>query len=213
MILTMAFHPSGRISPAELDGMIRKLILVHGLALSCVPILFLGSWGLSRRVATPSRLGLVGLTFYTFALIAVMNAAVADGLVTPRVLERIVASAGSQTAIDTWSMFSRYTFIWNQAFAQVYVVASSVAILVWSGAIWQSRKLPRGLAVYGCILGAVTLLALFSGHLPLDVHRFGAVMLGQSIWFVIAGAGLWSSDGPAAGAAAEITGDSGLQAH
>ncbi len=149
MILTMAVHPSGHIAAAQLPDMVRKLILVHGFALSCVPVLFLGALGLSRRLETQNRLGVTGLVVFAFALIAVMNAAVADGLVTPSVLERIVASSGSQSAIDTWTMFSRYTFILNQAFAQVYVAASSVAIMVWSAAVWRSRNLPRGLGVYG----------------------------------------------------------------
>lgn len=194
MIITMALHPQGHITSDQLPAMIRMLILVHGLALACIPVQFLGAWGLSRRVAIPSRLSMVGLVLYGLALIAVMNAAVADGLVTPRVLEQIVASADSPSGMETWRMFSRYTFFWNQAFAQVFVVASSAAIVSWSASSWRSRTLPLGLAIYGCILGPVTVLALFSGQLPLDAHRFGAVMLGQSIWFVIAGAVLWNSD-------------------
>ena len=191
MIITMAFHPQGHITSAQLPSMIRMLILVHGLALACIPVLFLGTWGLSRRLVTPSRLNVVGLVLYAFGLVAVMGAAVADGLVTPRVLEQIVASADSQSTMETWRMFSRYTFILNQAFAQVFLVASSAAIIAWSAAGWRSRMLPLGLAIYGGVLGLVTVAALFSGHLPLDVHRFGAVMLGQSIWFVISGAVLW----------------------
>ena len=192
MIITMALHPTGHVAAAQLDQTIRMLIFVHALALACIPVQFLGAWGLSRRVTDTTRLNVVGLVLYAFGLIAVMNAAVADGLVTPSVLERIVASAGSQADIETWRMFSRYTFFLNQAFAQVFVAASSVAIVAWSTAAWRSRKLPRGLAIYGCILGTATLLVLFSGHLRLDAHGFGAVMLGQSIWFVIAGTVLWS---------------------
>ena len=194
MIITMAFHPQGHITSAQLPGMIRTLILVHGLALACIPVLFLGTWGLSRRMATPSRLNVAGLVLYAFGLVAVMGAAVADGLVTPRVLEQIVAAADSQSSMDTWRMFSRYTFFWNQAFAQVFVGMSSLAIMAWSAAGWQSRGIPRSLAIYGSLLGPVTLIAMFSGHLPLDAHRFGAIVLGQSIWFVIAGAVLWNSD-------------------
>ncbi len=200
-LITMAFHPQGHITSAQLPGMIRMLILVHGLALACVPVLFLGTWGLSRRLITPSRLNVAGLVLYAFGLIAVMGAAIADGLVTPRVLEQIVASADSQQTMETWRMIQRYTFIWNQAFAQVFVVASSAAIVAWSAAAWRSRTLPHGLAIYGSILGLVTVVTLFSGHLPLDVHRFGAIMLWQSIWFVIAGVVLWTSD-PAPQAAA-----------
>ena len=106
MIITMAFHPHGHVTSAELPRMIRMLILVHGLALACIPVMFLGTWGLSRRIATPSRLDVAGLVLYAFGLIAVMGAAVADGLVTPRVLEQIVASADSQSTMETWRMFS-----------------------------------------------------------------------------------------------------------
>ena len=191
MIITMAVHPAGHISQAQLDGTIRMLIIVHSFALFLVPIQFLGAWGLSRRLAGTVRLEMIGLVFYGMALIAVMSAAVADGLVTPMVLRRIVESADSETAVNTWRMFSRYTFFWNQGYAQVFVAAASAAILAWSVAMWRSGRLSRGLGVYGCILSVATIAVLFSGYLPLDAHRFGAVVLGQAIWFVVAGAKLW----------------------
>src|SRR5215472_387995 len=192
MIITMAVHPTGHITQAQLEGTIRMLVIVHTFALFLVPIQFLGAWGLSRRLAGTVRLELIGLAFYAMALIAVMSAAVADGLVAPSVFRRIVESADSETALNTWRMFSRYTFAWNQAYAQVFVAASSAAILAWSGAMWRSGRLSRGLGIYGCILSIATVAVLFSGHLVLDAHRFGAVVLGQAIWFVIAGAKLWN---------------------
>jgi hypothetical protein len=198
----MALHPTGHVAAAQLEPMIRMLILVHAFALACVPVLFLGSWGLSRRFVSPSRVGTIGLVLYTFALLAVANAAIADGLVQPGVFRQTVASAGSPTAIDSWRMLSRYTFYWNQAYAQVFVAASSAAILAWSIGILRSGILARGLGIYGCIVGPLTVLALFSGHLPLDAHGFGIVMLGQSAWFAIAGILLWNAEGPASVASA-----------
>jgi hypothetical protein len=192
MIITMAVHPTGHITQAQLDATIRMLIIVHSLALFLIPVQFLGAWGLSRRLAGTARLEVIGLVFYAMALIAVMSAAVADGLVMPAVFRQIVASADSETAVNTWKMFSRYTFAWNQAYVQVYVAASSLAIFAWSVAMWKWRTLSRGLGVYGCIVSMVTVAVLFSGHLVLDAHRFGAVVLGQAIWFVIAGAKLWN---------------------
>jgi hypothetical protein len=109
------------------------------------------------------------------------------------VFRRTVESADSESAVNTWRMFSRYTFLWNQAYAQVFVAASSAAILAWSVAMWRSANFSRGLGVYGIIVAIVTLGALFSGYLTLDAHRFGAVVLGQAIWFVIAGAKLWNN--------------------
>jgi hypothetical protein len=189
-IITMSLHPTGHVAAAQVEPMIRMLIAVHALALACVPVMFLGAWGLSRRLASPDRLAVAGLVIYTFALLAVMNAAVADGLVTPSLLRQIVASAGSPPAMDGWKIMSRYNFYVNQAYAQVFVTASSIAIVLWSASIWRSRKLARGLGIYGCILGPVTILALFSGHLNLDAHGFGVVIFGQAVWFLIVGAWL-----------------------
>jgi hypothetical protein len=146
MIITMSLHPTGHVAAAQVESMIHMLIAVHALALACMPVQFLGAWGLSRRVASPDRLGMVGLVLYAVALLAVMNAAVADGLITPNLL-RQSTSAGSPPAADAWRMMSRYNFYVNQAYAQVFVAASSVAIALWSGSILRSRELARGLGV------------------------------------------------------------------
>jgi len=188
MIITMSLHPSGQIAMGQVEPMIRRLIAVHGLALACIPLLFLGAWGLTGRLASRDGLAVAGIVIYAFALMAVTNAAVADGLVTPGVLRQIVASSGSPTAVDGWRMMARYNFYVNQAYAEVFVIASSAAILLWSAAIWRSRQLARALGVYGCVLGLVTLLALFSGHLNLDAHGFGIIIFGQAAWFIAAGA-------------------------
>ena len=71
------------------------------------------------------------------------------------------------------------------------MAASSVAIVLWSASTWRSRQLGRGLGIYGCIFGPVTLLALFSGRLNLDAHGFGIVIFGQAVWFIVAGTLLW----------------------
>jgi hypothetical protein len=201
MIITMSLHPTGHVAADQMEPMLRMLVAVHTLALACVPVVFLGAWGLSRRLASHHRLAMTGLVLYTFALLAVMNAAVADGLVTPSLFRQIAASAGSMPAIDGWRMMSRYNFYVNQAYAQVFVAAASVAIVLWSASIWHGRELARGLGIYGCILGLVTLLALFSGNLNLDAHGFGIVIFGQAGWFVIAGALLWRHENQGAAAA------------
>ncbi len=193
MIITMSLHPTGHVKADQIEPMIRMLIAVHVLALTCVPIQFLGTWGLSRRLASLDRLALAGLVAYTLALLAVMNAAVADGLVAPALFRQIVSSAGSP-AIDGWRMMSRYNFYVNQAYAQVFVAASSVAIVLWSASIWRNRDLVRGLGIYGLILALLTLFALVSGRLNLDTHGFGIVIYGQAGWFIVAGALLWRRD-------------------
>jgi hypothetical protein len=197
----MSLHPRGHVAAAQLEPTIHRLIAVHALALACVPLLFLGAWGLSGRMAW-HRFGLAGLVLYTFGLLAIMNAAVADGLVAPNLFRQTVASAGSQPAIDAWRMMSRYNFFVNQAYAQVFTVASALAIVLWSVSAWRSRGLSRGLGIYGFLLGLVTMVALFSGHLHLDAHGFGMVVFGQAAWFIAAGIMLWQVRSQAAVSAA-----------
>ncbi len=187
VIITMGLHPTGHIAAVDIQPMIRKLIMVHALGLACLPVLFLGAWGFCRQLSAQARLAAIGLVLYAFALLAVMNAAVADGLIAPSVLRQIVASAGAPSAIDSWRMIQHYNFYANQAYAQVFVAASSIAIIVWSAALLRATSRFRGLGIYGCIIGPLILLALFSGHLTLDAHGFGVIVLLQSIWFGAAG--------------------------
>jgi hypothetical protein len=193
MIITMVLHPTGHVAADKLEAMIPMLITVHALALACVPVMFLGTWGLSQRVQS-SRAAAAALVVYSFALLAVMNAAVAAGLVTPPLLRQIVA-AGASGMGDSWRMLARYNFYVNQAYAQVFVVASSVAIILWSASIWRSKALARGLGVCGCVLGGVVIIGLFTGHLNLDAHGFGIIIFGQAGWFIVAGGLLWNLEG------------------
>ena len=186
-IITMSLHPSGHVPAAQLESMIGVLIAVHALAIASVPVLFMGTLGLSLRLRSNHRAAMTALAIYSVALIAVINAAVADGLVTPNVLRQIVLAAGTQPAAATWGAISHYNFFVNQAFAQVFVAGSSVALILWSIAAWPGRELPRGLCAYGCVVGTVASVAMLAGHLPLDVHHFGIVILSQAIWLTSAG--------------------------
>jgi hypothetical protein len=185
-IITMAFHPTGHdlSVPEHSASMMQLNVAVHSLALVCIPILFLGALGLTRRLAAPNRLGLAGLVLFGFAEVAVMIAATASGLVAPGLFRHIAADPNMA---DTWRAVLTLNGHLNQAFAMVYVVASSAAIVLWSAAILRSSTFPRTLGIYGSILGPLTLFAVLSGHLRLNVHGFGMVVLGQAVWFVTVG--------------------------
>jgi hypothetical protein len=67
------------------------------------------------------------------------------------------------------------------------VIASSAAILLWSWAILAHARLSRVAGVFGAIIGVVVLAATTIGHLRLDVHGFGAVVLLQGFWLIAVG--------------------------
>ncbi len=122
-----------------------------------------------------------------------MNAAVLSGLVGPGLLRQLVAAPPA--AGESWRIAFHYTGHLNQAFARVFVVASSAAILLWSASIIRSvalapipSGLTRGVGIYGCVLGPITVVGVLSGHLRLGVHGMGLVVLGQAVWLIVVGA-------------------------
>jgi hypothetical protein len=189
MIITMISHPGGKISPTEVDHVARMLILVHSLALACIPVIFLGVWGMTRRIGGADRLAWAGLVLYALASIAVMNAAVCDGLMAPTLMRKIVAATPETR--ETWQTLMNFNFQMNQAFARVYAVGSSLAVLLWSIAILRNRIFGKGIGVYGCILGLVTVGGIFSGLLTPDRHGFGLLIFGQAIWFFLVAGEMW----------------------
>ena len=92
-----------------------------------------------------------------------------------------------QITHDIAAALFHYTGAINQAFAKVFVIASSAAILLWSATILAHGQLARAAGVLGVIVGALALFAVVIGHLRLDVHGFGAVVLCQGIWMITVG--------------------------
>lgn len=188
-IVTMSLHPTGHdlMSPGQAEVMARLTVFVHALALASLPILFLGVLALARRLDGPGRQGLAGLVVYGFGLTAVMSAATASGLVAPGVVRAMIDAVPADRP-QLQALF-QYTGRLNQGYAQVFAIASSAAILLWSAALVRRAGFARALGFYGLLLGAALVLAVGSGHLHLGVHGFGILVFTQALWFV--GAGAW----------------------
>jgi hypothetical protein len=193
-IITMIFHPTGHqmLTPGAVHSTTQLAIAVHALALLSLPVLFVGTIGLSRCLAPSGRLPLVALTTYGFATVAVMNAAVVSGFVSTAVAGRIADSANPAT--DLWRALFHYSGDLNQGFALVFVVASSIAILLWSIAALKARFGARAVAMYGCFIAPISIVAVLSGHLRLNVHGFGAIVFTQAVWLIFTGAYLMRKD-------------------
>jgi hypothetical protein len=92
--------------------------------------------------------------------------------------------------VALWRALFNYNGMINQGFANVYVMAASLAIVLWSAAIVRSRAMSAALGVYGLISAALVILGVGAGHVRLNVHGFGMVVVLQAIFFIIAGANL-----------------------
>lgn len=192
MMITMLLHPSGQELHGAGEHFSAVAVLaagVHALGIASQPALFLGGLALSRRLESPDRLALVALVVYGFALVAGMAAATASGFVGPGLARELLSVGGGDT--EVWRAVATYNWRVNQAFGHVLTVGSSAAIFLWSFAIVWRRALPRGVAVYGLVLAPVIVLGVVAGHLRLDVHGFGLVVLAQGVWLIGTGVLLW----------------------
>jgi hypothetical protein len=185
-VFALSLHPTGRdlLTSANTAHQASLNALVHGVALAGVLMLFLGLLGLARRLG-PSDLTTAALVTYAFGGMAALSAAVASGFVAPAMIEHMGRAGG--TARNTYEALLAFSAHFNQGYAKVYLVASSVAILLWSAAIVRSGRMAPAVGIVGAIIGATVLLAFLAGHLRLDVHGFGLVTFAQSGWMIWVG--------------------------
>lgn len=189
-LVTMALHPTGRDLAHSASGAAYTLATgVHVLAMLTQPLLLAGTLALTLRLRARRDVAIGAYTFFALASVAVVIAAAASGLLAPSFLRGL--SRGDDAERAAMMSALHYTAHLNQAFATLFVMFSGVAILGWSWAMLAGRELSRALAIYGLVLGAALLLGPASRHLRLDIHGFGAVVLGEAVWMAWVAAHLW----------------------
>ena len=196
-VATMAMHPTGQDLVRNATAGEANLLVTaaHSLALVGQVLLLAGALALTDRLRARRDLAVGGFVFFACGSVAVSIAGIASGFIAPLVL-RGMNAAGEAARLAMMNDL-HYTSAINQAFAKVYVMLAAAAFLLWSVAILAGREIHRGLGVLGIVLGSAMLLGLSSGHLRLDIHGFGAVVLGQTLWFMWAALLLLRYDGPA----------------
>jgi hypothetical protein len=102
--------------------------------------------------------------------------------------------AAASGASDAWHALIKYNSYLDMAFVQLSLVATAVAIITWSVAMLRAT-FPRPTAIYGLILGAIALVAVFSGALRSE-HALMIIIFGQATWFLIVGGSLWARPDP-----------------
>jgi hypothetical protein len=196
-MITMSLHPvagSHPLTPDQFEKLAFFMIGVHVLAIAGIPFSFLGALALTRRLDSPGRVAVTALVIYGLGLVAVMIAPAMSGLVGTEIIRKMIAHAPGG---DQWRTLMEYNHMINQAFAQIFVVASCCAVALWSFAIVKSRAFSIALGVFGLLLGPALVIAMVSGGLSLDVHGFGLIIFCQAIWFIIAGVCLLRSEAAA----------------
>lgn len=185
-IITMIFHPTGHDLLNQPDEIARRnemiAVAVHILAIISLPLAFFGLLGFCRRLDLENPLVTLGLVVYGFGELAVMSAAVLSGLVGPILTRKILESDEATQKILYAILMNNFQM--NQGFTKVYVAAVAVAFILWSILLLKKGRLMQITAIIGFIVGILSLIGVFSGHLKLDVHGFGLFTFAQSIWMI-----------------------------
>lgn len=191
-IVTMAIHPTagGPLTAAQVDRLAVVSGVAHSIAIVSVAVLFMGACGLAKSVAADDRFSFAGIVIFGFSCTAIFVAATVSGFIVPATMKHMARDAAN---MHMWQVLIDGIFQFNQAFAQIYSVAASLAVMLWSISVLRSGVLGRSLAVYGCIVSLLIMVGVGVGHLRLNVHGMAVVWLGQAIWFIVAGAQLWSA--------------------
>lgn len=121
--------------------------LVHGAAIVTIPTLAYCHVALARCIGFDRPLSVLALVLYCFAAVAMILAATMSGVLMPQLVE----SAGASGESQSFRELAGYTHALNQAFANVSVGLSSLAISLFglalranSVATWLLRVLAVG---------------------------------------------------------------------
>jgi hypothetical protein len=182
-IATMSFHPTGIAhlnSPEMVAREMRLLVVVHALGLLSIPITTFGFVGLTQRLGWAKPQALFALIVYFFSAVAIMLAAIADGLLNAALIPKAMGAAGVERQM--LELLLAYNHQINQACAQVYVVGSSLAIIFWSAALARLGSLEKATAWFGGFVGLAAVMGMLTGHVRLNAHGFGFIVLLQALW-------------------------------
>jgi hypothetical protein len=187
MVVTMLIHPSGPDIHSAGEGSLHAIqvnIFTHSLAIASIPVSFFGFLGLSRILGIEQPRIQAALISYGFSGIAGMCAAVCSGFGASGLAKQIITNE-SESSRQILDMMLHYNGYMNQGFAKVMVVASSIAVVLWSLSFLKMSGFARIIGILGILIGMVSLAAFFVGFLKLDVYGFGLFIFAQSLWIAL----------------------------
>jgi hypothetical protein len=186
-IVTMAIHPTAStgLAAAQMQHLALHSAVAHSLAMISNVVMVLGVFGLAQRLRAPDRLAFAGLVVYLFAAVAILIATAVSGFIVPDMMMRMFQDSAS--AAPQWHIAIVSTFAINQAFAKIYSVAVSAAMVLWSVSALRHGGLGRVIAVYGCVAAPALVIGVCIGMVRLNVLGMTFVVLAQAAWFMWGG--------------------------
>jgi len=180
--ITMAMHPVGG-SLTEIALKKGVFMFTHLLALICIPFIAFGFYGLATALTSKNRVSFLGFAVSCFGLVAVMVAGTLNGFVLP-----MFASNYSSSPVDGAVLQSVRDYGWllGSSMDYIFIIALSLAMVIWSFIIIVTGYLTKWLGYYGLIIAAVTTLAIILKFNFTTDFGFGIYIFTLVSWLVIA---------------------------
>jgi hypothetical protein len=184
MVTTMVLHPAGG-SMEHIIKISKMAIFSHSIAVLSIPFTAFGFYGLTKVLKTESRFSYLGLAFIGFALVAVMLAALLNGLVLPLYVLKYAGETGQN--LDSLKLIITYGTTFNAALDYVFIAGYSIAMLIWSLIITKTITLPKWHGFVGIALVLIVLIGVILQLNFISVTGFTIYIFGIVSWIVLAG--------------------------
>lgn len=185
----MSLHPSGGGAPLE---MVRRIIqsgsfnaAVHGFLMAVYLLLVLGFFGFSRWLGGNRPLVQAGFIAYVAGAFAGIAAAISAGFVMRSIaLGYTDAGPGQEDLVRN---AFRVAGAFNYAWGRMWMLAISIAVLLWSIALLRRESPARLVALFGIAVGGVGTIGFVTGLISLSIMAVLGVIAGHTLWSVAAG--------------------------
>lgn len=186
-ILVMGLHPTGSdvVKNAAEGGSNPLVTALHALAMVGEGLLLCGALAIVERLRARFDLAVGGYVFFALSGITIIIAAAASGFVAPATVRDFADADAAARSVILNNL--HYTRLLNQTFAEISVLFTSVALVLWSLGALITGAFSRSIAVGGLVLAAAMVVGVGSGHLVLNIHGYLLVVVGTGIWQVMVG--------------------------
>ncbi len=190
IITTMVLHPSGG-NIEHIIKITKSIKITHALAIFSLPILLFGFYGLTVRLLDKWKFSKLAFIIIAFGLIAAMFAALFNGLTLPLFLGKYENSIVENA--DTLKMITNYGFAINKPLDYIFIVATCLAMSIYSILIIYLNKLPKWIGFFGVALIALALIGLLFGFVFTSLIGFQLFIFGIATWFLATGISLFKT--------------------
>jgi hypothetical protein len=201
-VLGMLHHPVlPRHDPSEIvqafAGVSGPSVAIHSFLIAVVLVQLIGFHGFARTLGFGRPLVAGGFILWTAGTLALISAAVINGLALPSLAAAFHDATPAQA--ETFRSLARFAWSLNQAWDKVGLVSWCAALILWSAALVRLAGPARLLGAIGLIAPLGLATAVLTGALAMGAHGFTLAIACFSLWTLAAGALLLAGRaGPAA---------------